>query len=105
MKYKYFYSLSPRVFSNILDGFVRQKNKEEELFLWGVRKVAYATLLPHKSKSFTLTEQDIFMLPSEINKEAVAERELEQMAFEVEKDKEFWANYDINKKQNGSSAS
>ena len=105
MKYKYFYSLSPRVFSNILDGFVRQKNKEEELFLWGIRKVAYTTLLPHKSKSFTLTEQDVFMLPSEINKEAVAEKELEQMALEVEKDKEFWINYDKKKQEDGSSAS
>lgn len=97
--FDYFYSLTPRVFNNVIEGYDRKSKADVELYLFGVRRIAYASLLPYVSKSSVLRERDILELPSERGKEDEEEVDLGAVAEQVEKDKEFWEKVDKSKQK------
>lgn len=96
MTYRHFYSLTPRSFSNAVQGY---RNKEETLsrerFLI-MRKLMYASLRPHGQSSFQ--ETDIMVFPwEELTIKKLSEEQAAQALLEVEKVNDFWRNYDEKK--------
>lgn len=92
---EYFYSLTPRQFSNIQKGWADRRDGEQKERLILVRRLMYAALAPH---SKGLTEQSIWPLDFEKDLlDKANERDEAQMIKELEAAAAFWERYDAGK--------
>lgn len=99
LEHHYFYSLTPRVFSNISKGFNQRKESEEITSWTQTRKMMFAVLKPHL-KNKNATEKDLFVFPWENKTEEDSEFLTENQAEEIlKKQKEFWKKIDNKKKK------
>jgi len=102
LNYDYFYSLTPRVFFNIHEGYNLRVELEYKDNWLRTRKLMFAMLKPHLKRK-DATETDLFCLPWE--NENVADKEAEEIeTFEqAEKiyleQKEYWAEIDKRRNQ------
>lgn len=94
LEYDYFYSLTPRVFNNVMTGYMKKKQRREELFLMGVRKLGFFFLKPYVKKGHDFKETDLFILPSESEKIEEEKTDLEKVVEQVEQNKKFWEKVD-----------
>lgn len=100
LKFKYFYSLTYRQFTNILNGYQKKEdNKSKERWLIA-RKMMYASIIPHAKEG--LKETDLLAFPWEdvtikklSEEQLLKDREIEQLS------KQFFDRWD---KQNAGKA-
>lgn len=102
LEYHYFYSLTPRVFSNISDGYAQRVEAEMQTSWIQTRKMMYAFLRPHL-KNRNATEQDLFLFPWENDPKQDDEDDIEiETAEQAEQFRlqqvEFWENLDKKRK-------
>lgn len=97
----YFYTLTPRLFSNIVEGFIRREKRLNQTNWEQTRLLFYSILKPYlKDKSVTAEK----LLPFEWDKLKVNDTsdfnpdEAEEI---IKKQKEFWAKADKTRKVNG----
>jgi len=97
----YFYSLTPRLFSNIVDGYVKRENRQNQRSWEQTRLLFFSVLKPYlKEKSVTAEK----LLPFEWDKIKVndtADFNPDEVAEIIRKQKEFWAKADKTRKANG----
>lgn len=88
----YFYSLTPRQFTNIQKGWSDRRDAEQKERFILTRRLMFAALAPH---SKGLTEQSIWPLEFENELlDEVEQRDDEQMAKDLEEVRLFWERYD-----------
>jgi hypothetical protein len=97
LKLKYFHSLTYRQFSNLLQGVRRRDEAMSQERLIIMRKLMYASLMPHLKKGFKETDIISFEFETETIQK-LTETDALEMEQEVEEVKRFWAEQDA--KQN-----
>lgn len=93
---EYFYNLTYRQFVNVINGYRNREEKLSQERLIIMRKMMYASLLPHLKKG--AKETDIMQFDFEqstIN--VLNELEHEEMMQEIEDVKQFWLEQDAKK--------
>ena len=89
----YFYSLSPREFHNVVNGYQKKQDNESKERLIIMRKLFWASLMPHLKEK--MTEQQL--LPFDFEKDQMEQtkyKDAEEFDAEIEKAREFWNDYD-----------
>lgn len=92
----YFYSLTPRQFGNIQQGWQERRDAEMKMQMLLTRKTMFAALLPY---SKNLTEQDLW--PMEFDQENTlefSEAEQARITQELEESKARWEARDAARK-------
>lgn len=100
LEHHYFYTLTPRVFSNISEGYNQRRESEVQISWSQTRKMMFAFLRPHL-KNKNATEQDLFKFPWEEQTNEIEEEiiENEAQANEIlQKQKTFWEKLDSKRK-------
>lgn len=102
LDYHYFYSLTPRVFSNISEGYNQRVESELQNGWIQTRKMMFAFLRPHL-KNKNATEIDLFRFPWENEERDISgleEIETEDQAEKViQEQKAFWEKMDQKRKK------
>jgi hypothetical protein len=97
LKVKYYHSLTYRQFANTLEGVRRRDETLSQERLIIMRKLMYASLMPHLKKGAKETDILTFDFETEIIYK-ITETEALELEKEVEAIKEFWAKEDAKKK-------
>lgn len=95
----YFYSLTPRLFNNIVEGFFRRESRLAQAHWEQARLVFFGAIKPHL-KDRNATADKILPFPWETNTEETERQELtaEESQKIINDQKAFWANIDQKKK-------
>lgn len=95
---EYFYSLTPRVFDNILTGF-RTRQETDFKNQWQIaRTIAFASIAPYLPKHIK-TPQQYMPLPWENEQDANEPQSIDDIEIQVlQRNIPFWARIDAQKK-------
>lgn len=92
LEVNYFYSLTPRQFSNFTIGYTKKKDAAEKQSWEQTRWLMHSVLLPHKKEGTELRLADVLNFPWEI--EVQKEEQKPKTRAELEA---FWSNRDNQK--------
>jgi hypothetical protein len=101
LKLKYFYSLTPRQFTNIERGYRKQEDTLSKERCVLTRKIMWATAFPHLKEK--ITEEQLWPLPWDVIidenlEQIITAKESEKLKADAEKVKEFYKKIDEKKK-------
>lgn len=92
----YFYNLTYRQFVNVINGYRNREEKLSQERLIIMRKMMYASLLPHLKKG--AKETDIMQFDFEQNAvQMISEQDHLELMQEIEDVKQFWLDQDAKK--------